>query len=189
MSTDEPEQKIGATCIVVENPNGLVLAVSRKDDPRDFGLPGGKLEPSDPSPEACARRELLEETGIYAKKLRSVFVGPARTPGRLCEAFYGLTTPERPQLIEPGAIGWVSWDVLFEGSFGDYNRNLKAALDAMPPCVPFALGTKVSIGARHGEIRHVTPHQVFVTLTDSDVPRGCRLDYDEAHRLQIRKED
>ena len=33
-------------------------------------LPGGVIEPDDPSPEAAASRELLEETGYYARSLR-----------------------------------------------------------------------------------------------------------------------
>lgn len=185
--TEGTESKVGATCVVVENADGLVLAVSRKDDPRDFGLPGGKMEPGDVSSEACARRELEEETGVYGRKLVSVFTGPARTPGRLSQAFYAIDHQNTPQLRERGSIGWVAWEVLYEGSFGAYNRNLKAALDARPPCSELTAGAKVTYvddmgNTRRCEVLRVTSYRVFLRLAD-DVPGEIYFDYDEVHRL------
>jgi 8-oxo-dGTP pyrophosphatase MutT (NUDIX family) len=180
------ESKVGATCIVVLGEDGLVLAVSRKDDPRDFGLPGGKMEPGE-TVEDCARRELEEETGVHAQKLVSIFVGPARTPGRLCEGFFALYFGNAPRLRERGAIGWVPWSVLFEGSFGDYNRKLKAALDARPLCSTLQPEDKISYvdsmgNRRLGRVVRVTQFQVRVALTD-DIPGECDFDYDEVDRL------
>ena len=43
---------------------GQILAVSRKDDPNDFGLPGGKLDPGETFT-AGAIREVREETGLH----------------------------------------------------------------------------------------------------------------------------
>ena len=41
----------------------LWLAVSRKNNPNDWGLPGGKVDPDETSQQAI-RREVMEETGI-----------------------------------------------------------------------------------------------------------------------------
>ena len=51
--------------VVLFNEEGLVLAVSRKDNHSDFGLPGGKMEEKDgDNPMLTAYRELKEETGL-----------------------------------------------------------------------------------------------------------------------------
>ncbi|TDQ37209.1 NUDIX hydrolase [Aureibacillus halotolerans] len=62
---------VGA-CIIVEDSENKVLLQLRSDNHR-WGLPGGSLELGE-SLEACAKRELYEETGLVAKQLTLIHV-------------------------------------------------------------------------------------------------------------------
>lgn len=121
-----------AACVLIQDPDtGLILAVSRKDNPDDFGLPGGKLDGNE-SYLSCALRELKEETGIElplppsapcfqrlteaGKDGRQFHTVTFRTTLKACDAAL-MTT-------ESGVIQWVPTTKLVEGSFGAYNRAL-----------------------------------------------------------------
>jgi 8-oxo-dGTP diphosphatase len=57
---------IRVAAAIIENEQGLLLIARRKPEKSQGGLwefPGGKLEEEE-SPEACLRRELMEEMGI-----------------------------------------------------------------------------------------------------------------------------
>lgn len=58
-----------AVCALILRPNNKVLAVSRKTDLNNFGLPGGKVELMESELEALIR-EVKEETGL---KLTEVY--------------------------------------------------------------------------------------------------------------------
>ena len=109
-----------ATCLIIAD-DGKVLAVSRKDDPTDFGLPGGKVDEGE-TPEQAGARELKEETGLDAVKLSKVFVrndaDGFTTTTFACEPSGEINTPEE------GIVRWVEPEVLFKGSFGRYNIEL-----------------------------------------------------------------
>lgn len=77
-------------------------------------IPAGTLDRSAESPEACARRELEEETGFRAEKLESLF-SVLPSPGFLDERLTvfaaedvtaGGAAPEAGELIE---VVWVPW--------------------------------------------------------------------------------
>lgn len=57
--------------VCMENMDGSILAVSRKDDFDDFSLPGGKMDEQDKGDYLeCAIREVLEETGYEFDRTR-----------------------------------------------------------------------------------------------------------------------
>lgn len=60
-----------AALVLLSNPEGRVLAISRGDDVWDWGFPGGTAEPGiDQGIADTAFRELQEETGVVAAELR-----------------------------------------------------------------------------------------------------------------------
>lgn len=69
-----------------------VVAVSRKTNHNDFGLPGGKIDPGETPEEACAR-EVWEETGVKVIRMRQVYED-------LCRVENGESRPARTYLIE-----------------------------------------------------------------------------------------
>lgn len=62
-----------SAAFVILNYKNELLAVSRKNDHSDFGLPGGKLDEGETFFEA-ALRELFEETGL--KKTEGLWINP-----------------------------------------------------------------------------------------------------------------
>jgi 8-oxo-dGTP diphosphatase len=62
---------IHVACAIIER-DGLVLAAQRKEGMRlalKWEFPGGKIDPGE-SPEACLRRELVEEMGVEIDIIR-----------------------------------------------------------------------------------------------------------------------
>lgn len=114
-------------CVLIMNENGQLLSVSRKNDPTDIGLPGGKIEPGETPLEACLR-ELFEETGykiIDARYAQLVYC--AESEGKLAVTyqipFAAIKQVERPK--ENGVVAWVEPGVLADGkTFGEYNTGL-----------------------------------------------------------------
>lgn len=113
-----------AACVLIVADDGKILAVSRKNDPTDFGMPGGKVDHPE-SPAQAAGRELYEETGLRASNLKQVFVdndGEYETYTFIGEVTGEIDTPES------GVIRWVSPKVLVSGMFGTYNKKLFAKM-------------------------------------------------------------
>ena len=83
------ERRVAVVCLV--DPQGRLLMQHRdrhaKVSPNQWALPGGKIEP-DETPEAAARREVLEETGIVVPRLEHLWTGTrpsVSTPDGLVE--------------------------------------------------------------------------------------------------------
>jgi 8-oxo-dGTP pyrophosphatase MutT (NUDIX family) len=123
-----------AACLLLVRKDNLVLAVSRKNDHNDFGLPGGKVDPGESSYQAL-QREVWEETGIVLKSaMLSIPIFTALCPGpkedrskvHVNTCFISAqTVDDKPTQREgEGIVAWVSRQVLLEGSFGSYNKQV-----------------------------------------------------------------
>jgi 8-oxo-dGTP pyrophosphatase MutT (NUDIX family) len=101
--------------------DGLFLGVARRNDPNDWGLPGGKCEEHETEIEAAVR-ETFEETGLKIWNLKEVYRG-------LCGKDEGVTFIcdwEGEPAVQPGEpeCKWVTSDTLRQGCFGEYNTDL-----------------------------------------------------------------
>jgi 8-oxo-dGTP diphosphatase len=107
---------------------GKILAVSRKDNHSDLGLPGGKIEPGE-TPEQALIRELMQEIGVRPKEFRKIFEDLDRVVGgelRPCRTYLIETWEGEPISLEEAVIEWVYPATLLEPchSFYQYNRKL-----------------------------------------------------------------
>jgi ADP-ribose pyrophosphatase YjhB (NUDIX family) len=115
--------------VVLINPEGFILGVSRKDDHNDFGLIGGKMDLQDNNdPILTAIRETREETGLEIGDLRLIFAIHK-------EGFMGYTYladySGEINHNEPHVVKWVAMERLVLGSFGKYNKMVSESLDDM----------------------------------------------------------
>ncbi len=106
--------KIGSNVLLVRD--GKILFGKRLNcaGAGTYGVPGGHVEFGE-SPEACAIRELKEETGLVVDKLKlvSIINDPRQDTGHylqfvfLCESFDG-----EPVTVEPHkCAGWEWFDI------------------------------------------------------------------------------
>jgi hypothetical protein len=116
--------KISAQVVLI-NPEGLILCVSRKDNHKDMGLIGGKMEDIDKTPEDTAIRECKEETGLDISNLRLIFaIHKDGFMGYTYLADYSGDINHN----EPHLVKWLPFHYLLNGSFGKYNRLVKDSL-------------------------------------------------------------
>jgi|SRR6185369_5722425 len=117
-----------AVCAVITNELGEILTVSRKDNPSDKNLPGGKVDENETLEEALIR-EIKEETGlsIISESIKKVFTdldGEFEVTTFICQTFGEIKTSET------GIVEFINWDKLLTttNSFYDYNLNLYRSL-------------------------------------------------------------
>lgn len=112
--------------VVLINPEGLILGVSRKDNHNDFGLIGGKGEIEDDNdPMKTAIRECKEETGLDITNLRLVFA--IHKSGNMGYTYLADYSGEINH-DEPHVVAWKPMETLINGSFGRYNQMVSESL-------------------------------------------------------------
>lgn len=119
--------KNAAVMLVIKD--GLILSVSRKNDPTKWGLVGGKQEPNE-TLLAAAIRETKEETSVVVTD--AVYLYRREEPRDRpegedfnCYAYYATAWSGEPKSSEEGEIAWLTKEELTgsKGAFAEYNKN------------------------------------------------------------------
>ena len=121
------KQSVGLA-LVINKDEKRVLGVSRKDDITKMGLPGGKCEDNETSEEGTIR-EVKEETGLDVEIISLVFQAIDNeyfSTTFLCEIKGEI--PKKFNTTETGRVDWITWEELFDGPFGEYNKKLYTTL-------------------------------------------------------------
>lgn len=120
--------KLATLCYVQDNDKLLLLQRNKKENDihaGKFNGLGGKFEPGE-TPEACARRELFEESGLIAESLdlRGFITFPRFAKGEDWYVFVFLIGKFSGELIDSpeGTLEWVKTADLHKLNFweGDY---------------------------------------------------------------------
>lgn len=137
-----------AALAVVDDGAGRVLAVSRKGDPNDLGLPGGGVDDTDATPLAAAQRELREETGIAATEWSPAFEASATdAKGRRVHVFRARVARQR---------------LTFHGEPDTVVRWVRPH-ELMSPACTFARFTRRHFAALFGHLGDKDPHAMAQT--------------------------
>ncbi len=125
------DKDLFSVAALIFNHKGQVLSVSRRNQPTNIGLPGGKIDPGE-NPVTAIEREVLEETGIHIQDCYAVYErGEDTAGGRPSRTYYVHAWKGTPRMMEPGlSVEWVEpRDLLAEScSFRVYNDSLFKSL-------------------------------------------------------------
>lgn len=111
-----------SVCVLIKKDN-LFLGVAKRDNHKDFGLPGGKVEPQEQLTHAACR-ELLEETGVVAAPENLIPVFNRQDDEFQCTTFLCTNWYGEPKQGDAGPVKWLTEHELTGGTFGEYNLRL-----------------------------------------------------------------
>jgi 8-oxo-dGTP pyrophosphatase MutT (NUDIX family) len=122
VSADKPF----AACVAIINSEYKVLSCSRRREPDQLGLVGGKIDPGE-TPMDAVIRETMEETGVRldAADLIEIYRG-ADDSGVVTVGYVRTGTKYvRPIKMEDDInVKWADWEELFDGPFPRYNAKM-----------------------------------------------------------------
>ena len=117
--------KLAAVALIFNKDKTKLLGVSRKDNHKLFGLPGGKIDVGESMSEGVIR-EVKEETGLSVKSSAPIFL---REDGEFVAAVYLVTDYEgEVSTKESGLVSWITFEDLKKGAFSEYNTKLEQHL-------------------------------------------------------------
>lgn len=121
-------------------PNQLWLSASRKNQPSQKGLPGGKSDGDAETFRDTVCRETLEETGVTIQEL--VVIRADLVDDYLVTAFLVIAWKGIPrQMPGEGFVSWQTEEELRGGPFGEFNSgrfdDIRKFLDAREVMVDF----------------------------------------------------
>lgn len=112
------DSRQAAVAVIVRPDNG-VLFIRRAENDRDpwsghMALPGGRVDPGDPTAEAAARREVREEVGVNLDGARQLgmldqLVSPPMTPRLTVSAFVYVLEQDPSIVLDPKEVASVHW--------------------------------------------------------------------------------
>jgi mutator protein MutT len=119
------QAKLAAVALIFNEDRTMLLGVTRKDNHKLFGLPGGKVDVGESMHEGVIR-EVKEETGIDVKSAAPIFL---REDGEFVAAVYLVTDYEgEVSTKESGLVAWITFEDLKQGAFSEYNTKLETHL-------------------------------------------------------------
>ena len=117
--------KLAAVALIFSEDKKKLLGVSRKDNSKLFGLPGGKVDEGESMSEGVIR-EVKEETGLNVKSASPIFL---REDGEFVAAVYLVTDYSgEVSTKESGVVAWITFEDLKQGAFSEYNTKLEQHL-------------------------------------------------------------
>jgi len=124
--------KLAATALIYQQQDGdkimdsKLLGVSRKDNHKLFGLPGGKVDEGETTYDAMVR-EVKEETGIDVLSAQPIYF---REDGEFLAVVFLVTKwSGEVTTTEAGIVDWITFEELKQGSFPEYNSKLEEQLN------------------------------------------------------------
>jgi 8-oxo-dGTP diphosphatase len=119
------QAKLAAVALIFNDDKSKLLGVSRKDNSKLFGLPGGKVDVGESMYEGVIR-EVREETGINLNSAAPIFI---REDGEFVAAVYLATDYDgEVSTKEAGVVAWITFEDLKQGAFSEYNTKLEQHL-------------------------------------------------------------